>query len=92
MTIVNKRVLFRVGDKVRCINIESLPDNDVAPPLILEEDYEVIGITLDTRDNQYLDVGLKSEYNFISSHETGEELKDGDEIHWCHPSRFIKLK
>lgn len=80
--------LFEVGNSVICKNNKPLDGNDVAPPLKEDEDYPVKRIFLDKKGNQHLDVGLVSEYNFIRSYETEEELPDGDKIHWCHPSRF----
>lgn len=79
---------FTVGQPVQCINIEKLSGNEVAPPLIMKRVYEVKGIALDSKGNQHLDVGLLSTYNYITSHETGEDLPNGTKIHWCHPSRF----
>ncbi len=79
---------FKIGDMTTCVNIEPLEGNEIAPPLELK-DYPVIGFTYDSQGNQHLDVGIISEYNFIRSFETKEELTNGDKIHWCHPSRFI---
>lgn len=90
MTIVKNKTLFFINNKVRAINVKPF-QNNIAPPLIREEDYIVKNVVLDRKGNQHLDVGLISEYNYISSKETGEELPSGDKIHWCHPSRFIKL-
>lgn len=77
--------------KVKCINVQALPGNDVAPPLKLNDEYEVKTIIKDSKGNEHYDVGLKSEYKYIRSFETQEELPDGDKIHWCHPSRFEKI-
>lgn len=76
------------GGVVKCINTKPLPGNSVAPPLKLDETYVILQVIHDKKNNPHLDVGLKSEYNYISSYETKEELPRGDEIHWCHPSRF----
>lgn len=91
MTIGFKRTIFNLGDLVRAMNIKPHVTTDITPPLIHEEDYYVIDITLDNKGNQHLDVGLDSKYEYISSRETGEHLRDGDKIHWCHPSRFKKI-
>lgn len=77
--------------KVKCENIDPLPGNDVAPPLELGKEYPVIQIVRDSKGNEHYDVGLVSRYKFITSYETKEELPKGDEIHWCHPSRFTKI-
>ena len=79
---------FEEGQTVRALNKEPLKGNDYAPPLVVGEKYPVVGICLDKQGNQHLDVGLKSTLNYITSYETGENLPDGDKIHWCHPSRF----
>lgn len=79
---------YKIGDTVICDNIEILPGNTVSPPLKKDEEYNVIGICNDSKNQQHLDVGLKSEYMQITSWNTGEALPKGDTIHWCHPSRF----
>ena len=79
---------YQVGEKVNAKNIKPIGNNTVAPPLVLGKEYEVKGICEDSKGNQHLDVGLESEYNYIRSIETGEDLPDGYKIHWCHPSRF----
>ena len=83
--------MFNVGDTVRAINNKPLEGNDKAPDLAIGKEYPVKAIVLDKDGNQHLDVGLESEYNYIRSWETKEELPDGDSIHWCHPSRFEKV-
>ena len=83
-------IKFEVGEKVQAINVEPLPGKGVAPKLELDRDYEIRQICLDKEGNQHLDVGLVSAYNFVKSYETGEELPNGDSVHWCHPSRFVK--
>lgn len=80
--------VFTVGEEVIAINNKPLEGNKVAPTLELEKTYSVKSICLDSGGNQHLDIGLFSDYNYITSFETKEELKDGDKIHWCHPSRF----
>lgn len=81
--------IFEIGQTVKCIKTEPFPGKQVAPPLFKDSEYQIKGIILDKEGNQHLDVGLISQYNYITSIETEEELKDGDVIHWCHPSRFI---
>ena len=81
---------FQVGQTVKCVNVDRLEGNDAKPPLELNASYPIKQITLDSKGNQHLDVGLKSEMNYVRSFETKEKLPDGDTIHWCHPSRFIK--
>lgn len=83
-----EKVLFEVGNKVKCIKTEPLPGRTKCPDLEMGKEYRVQGITLDSKNNQHLDVGLKSELEWITSYETGEHLTGGSTYHWCHPSRF----
>lgn len=80
---------FNVDDILSCVKTEPMPGNSIAPPLVLNKLYTVEEITIDKAGNQHLHVGLISEYNYVRSYETKEELPDGDKKHWCHPSRFI---
>lgn len=82
---------LKKGDKVKAINVAPLKGNDVAPPLKLNEVYPVNEIITTAGDHDHIDVGLKSSYNYVRCHATGEEIPDGDSIHWCHPSRFEKV-
>lgn len=80
--------MFTLGQQVICTNILPLAGNSVAPSLRDGVEYVVEDICLDKKGNKHLDVGPKSQYNYITSFETKEELPNGDKIHWCHPSRF----
>ena len=82
------KIFFEVGQLVKCINNTPLKGKEHCPPLELEKQYPINQIILDSAGNQHLDVGLKSELEYVTSFETGEQLKDGHVIHWCHPSRF----
>lgn len=82
---------YEIGDKLRVTNIAPLLGNKIAPNLDREKEYKIKEIILDSMGNQHLDVGLPSEYNYITSYETKEELQRGDIIHWCHPSRFERI-
>jgi hypothetical protein len=83
--------MYNVGDTVKAVNNKPLQGNDYAPALEIDKEYPVLEIVLDSKGNQHLDVGLKSELNYIRSYETEEKLPRGNEIHWCHPSRFVKV-
>ena len=83
--------MYTVGQTVIAENNMPLEDNDYAPDLEIGKEYPVLDICLDSQGNQHLDVGLKSNLNFVRSLETKENLPNGHKIHWCHPSRF-KLK
>ena len=75
-----------------CINDKPLTGNDVGPPLIEGATYGLKEIVVDSKGNEHYDVGLLSQYSYVSSFETGNHLRDGDIIHWCHPSRFLKIE
>lgn len=86
--------------KVKCINVKPLLGNDVAPPLELNKEYEVKEVFTDSLTNKHAsimvktqdhyDVGLVSNYNYITSTLTGLHLPNSAKggVHWCHPSRF----
>lgn len=82
--------------KVRCINAKPLPGNDVAPPLEEGKIYEVKSEYREPLPNGYLhyDLGLISNYNYITSYHTGVELPNSGQggIHWCAPIRFIVIE
>lgn len=80
---------FTVGDTLTAINNQPLPGNKIAPPLKLAEPYTVKGIIQDSQGNDHIDVGIPSAVEYVRSYETGEELPGGDNIWFCHPSRFI---
>ena len=78
---------FEVGQLVKAIMIDCLPGKEYAPNLKIGEEREIKDIVLDSAGNQHLDLGLKSNLNWIRSHETDEVLPRSTEVHWCHPSR-----
>lgn len=82
---------FEIGDLVVAIDNKPLKGNSVAPSLELGTKYIIKEIVYDMGGNQHIDVGLYSEFNYIRSYETKEELERGDRIHWCHSSRFALL-
>lgn len=79
---------FKVGDHLIAINTKPLQGNDKSPKLVEGQTYIIKDITLDSHNHQHLDIGLVSRLNYVRSWETKEELRNGDKIHWCHPSRF----
>ena len=83
-----KPIVFTVGQIVRPTFFMPLPEREVTPPLGPGKTYPVKGITVDSKGNQHLDLGLPSKYSFVRSYETDEPLPNGDTIHWCHPGRF----
>lgn len=82
--------LFKVGDRLVCMNADILPNNDYGPALIEGDTYTVKEIYVDKDGYQHIDVGIKSAMNFIRCYETQEDLPRGDQIQWCHAGRFAK--
>jgi hypothetical protein len=80
---------FKVGETLICKNSKPLQGNDIAPPLEEEVEYTVREVITCVCGSKHFNVGLKSEYNFITCYECKEELPRGKDIHWCHPSRFV---
>lgn len=79
-------------DKIKtviCKDIAPLTGNTVVPPLEIDKEYNIKSIIICGCGKEHYDVGLVSTYNYVTCHFCKEELKDGDKIHWCHPSRFI---
>jgi hypothetical protein len=80
---------FTVGETVTCVYALPLPGNEIAPKLELGKEYRLSEGIKDSKGNNHFNVGLGSWHNYIRSYETGEELPWGNQIHWCHPSRFV---
>lgn len=80
-----------VGDKVICYNSKPLLGNDVAPPIKEGESYRIVEIYKCTCGQEHYNIGLISNYNFITCYKCREFLPKGSTggTHWCHPSRFI---
>lgn len=84
---------LKIGDKVKCIDISPKSESGIVPPLELnKEDYVVQDIIRTHGDHDHIDVGLKSNWTYISCAETGIKIPNGSKIHWCHPSRFVKIE
>lgn len=81
--------LINVGDIIKITNDAPLSGNTVAPPVTIGDEYPVLHTITDSKGHQHIDIGIKSEYMSIKSWETGEELPDGDKIHWVSPWRVI---
>lgn len=73
---------------MKCINVLPLVGNEVAPPLELNKEYEKVETYTCRCGQEHYNVGLKSNYNWISCYKCGIPIPKGDMIHWCHPSRF----
>lgn len=83
---------MEIGIIVRIINDKPFPGKKIGPPIEKGQEYPIKDIYWevskgDSPNYLHLDLGLLSEYNFITSQDTGEELPNGDRIHWVHPSR-----
>jgi hypothetical protein len=88
----------KVGDKLIATNIKPLPNagsdengHKIAPPLSVDGEYIVKSVFLCKCGQDHLDVGLVSKYNFISCYKCGYSIDGSDKIHFCHPSRFVKV-
>lgn len=92
MSVEEGKHIYEVDDIVKIINDAPLSGNSIAPPVTIGEEYSVKNIVLDSRNHQHLDLGLKSEYGYITSWETSEILPNSEEVHWVHPSRVIFVK
>lgn len=92
MSTIEGKYVYEVDDEVVITNDAPLVGNEVAPPVIIGDKYKIQHIVYDKKRNQHLDLGLKSQYNFIRSWETDEELPEGNKIHWVHPSRVELVK
>lgn len=79
---------FVIGQRVRCINPHPFPKKDIGPPLKYGETYIIKQIITTIGSHDHLDVGLVSDYTYISCLATEIKIPEGDKIHWCHPSRF----
>lgn len=79
---------IKKDDNLTCRNDSPLPSNNVAPPLKVGESYVAQDVITCSCGSKHVNVGLVSEYNYISCFECKAQLPDGDKIHWCHPSRF----
>ena len=76
------------GILMPCINSKPLEGNDVAPPLEEGTHYTIVSTHVCSCGQEHYDVGLKSEYNWVTCYKCKTKLPKGDQIHWCHPSRF----
>lgn len=79
---------IKVGDKLKCIFNQKLPDNEHAPKLELNKEYECKTMFIEG-EHIHIGVGLDLELNYVRSYATKEELPPT--THWCHPNRFIKV-
>lgn len=73
---------------LKCIETKPLKGNEVAPPLRIKEKYVLKQVIKCGCGLEHYDVGLKSDYSYVSCRSCSEHLDKGDEIHWCSPDRF----
>lgn len=86
---------YVIGQDVRVVKTDKLSGNEIGPPgLVMGEKKKVLDIVLDGQGNQHLDLGIKSDVNFVSSYETAEVLPNSQVggVHWCHPSRVEPIE
>ena len=79
---------IRTDDRLKVINDDFLPGNDVKPPIKIGEEYICLGTYSCECGESHINIGLKSDYNYITCYKCQEELPQGDVVHWCHNSRF----
>lgn len=73
---------------LKCINTKPLQGNNISPPLIIKQEYELQATYTCDCGLEHYDVGLKSDYSYVSCRKCREYLPNGDVIHWCAPERF----
>lgn len=80
---------------LKCINVNPLEGNDVAPPLTLESEYHPVHVHQcpEPCNQVHFDVGLISKHNFVRCHNCQKVLPNSQigGQHWCHPTRFEKI-
>jgi hypothetical protein len=77
--------------ELTCINVAPLEGNTIAPPLFLDKKYQEVKRYSCSCGQEHIDVGLVSQFSFISCYKCKEHLPE-TKIHWCHPSRFAETK
>lgn len=78
---------LKIGDTVKIISDDYLPGNDVKPPIHNGETYIIQDIYECKCGVRHLDLGLISQWSYISCHKCDERLLNGHAIHWCAPQR-----
>lgn len=86
MTLLN----LQQGDMLEAANVQPMPGNEIAPPLILGDAYPFQKEHICGCGEKHFDVGLLSKVNFVTCYKCEEKLPGGDKIHWCHASRFVR--
>jgi hypothetical protein len=76
---------------ITCTNTAPLPGNTIAPPLELNKSYQEVNRYTCSCGQVHIDVGLKSQHNYISCYKCKEHLPQ-TQVHWCHPTRFAELQ
>ena len=74
---------------LKCTDNKPLKGNEIGPPLELHKEYTIVQEYICDCGLQHYDVGLKSQYNYISCRKGGEKLPKGEFIHWCSSDRFV---
>jgi len=74
-------------NKIEIVNDDYLPGNDVKPPIKIGEQHFVLREHVCKCGEIHLDIGLKSEYNFITCYKCREDLPESENIHWINQCR-----
>ena len=73
---------------VTCSEVAILQGNDVAPPLIKDQEYMVLEEYRCRCKEIHYNVGLTPTVNQVTCYKCREVLPKAGHIHWCHSSRF----
>jgi hypothetical protein len=88
--------MFKVGDRVVCINNSLLSGGSTLrnqPKLIKGREYIIYDIMPCDCGSLKLDVGLASNNEIFTCNSCGiDNIINGNEIHWCASERFRKVE
>jgi hypothetical protein len=79
-----------LGESLTCYNNLPLSGNEVAPPLKIGQTYPLKQIYTCKCGQEHYDVGLTSNYQWVTCYKCKQPIPKGDQIHWCWPLRFEK--
>ncbi len=85
---------FKIGDRVKCINVDNLnpKQNGRLPPLVLHREYIIYDIRVCSCGGVSLDVGISKLKLFRTICYTCITPTPPSSIHWCSAKRFVKVQ
>lgn len=84
--------MFKVGDRVKCIKVGRLNGSQgTPPPLVLNREYIVYGISQCNCGMLALDVGIATTNGLPTNGCCGSYLP-GNHVRWCNSKRFVKVQ